>query len=135
MSKILRMSDRVVLSIGEVKFTLAPMNHLQKQEISACSKMIGGEEHFDMMASQIVYLKHSIKDIEGIKDYKGNDYKLNFEGNQLTDECVSEILNLEQRSDLTVAAWQLLGGIQDLVDPDTGEEMKGVELEVVTEGK
>jgi len=129
------MTDRVNIKIGEVTFVLAPLSYLRKQEISACTKLIAGEEHFDLLKAQATYIKYAVKDIIGITDYNDEKYTPEMQGDCLTDDAVSEILNLDQRSDLTTASWQILNGIQELTDLETGKPMEGVELEVVSQKK
>ena len=135
MSKILKMSDRINLTVGDITFVIAPLNYLRKQELASCTKIVKGEEHYDLLKSQALYIKYALKDIKGLEDYEGNEYKLSFEGDCLTDDCVSEILNLEEKEKLTIAAWQLLNGIKELVDPVTGEKLEGIELKVTSSGK
>lgn len=135
MAKILRMSDRIHLKIDEITFVLAPLNYYQKQEIAGCTKMDGGNEVFDLLKAQFTYIKYGLKDIIGIEDYDGNKYELEFNGDELTENCVSEIMNLDQREKLTVSAWQLLNGVKELTDPVSGEPLEGVELEVKSQGK
>ena len=134
-NKILRLSDRIKLDIGGVVFTIAPLNQFQKINLANCTTIRNGQDHYDLLGAQALYLKYAIKDIEGVTDYDEKDYKLQFENNELTDECVSELLNLDQRSKLTTSAWQLLNGVKELTDPVTGEKLEGVTLEVVTKGK
>jgi len=135
MAKILRLSDRIKLTIGEVVFTLAPLNHFQKIELANCTTVKNGEDHYDLLRAQALYIKYSIKGIDGLECYDGEKYELEFMNDELTDECVSEILSLEQRSKLTTSAWQLLNGVKELTDPITGEKLEGVELEVTSKGK
>jgi hypothetical protein len=129
------MSDRINLKIGSVTFVLAPLNYLRKQEISACTRLVAGEEHFDLLKAQATYLKYAVKDIIGLTNYNGDEYKPELQGDCLTEDAVSELLNLDQRSDLTTCAWQILNGIQELTDLETGKKMEGVELEVVSQKK
>lgn len=130
MAKVLRMKDRVKLKVGEVTFTLAPLSHYQKQELASCTKMQGGEEIFDLPKAQALYIKYSLKGIDGVETYGDEKYELEFDGDHLSDDCVSEIFHLEQREKLNIAAWQIIQGIQELRDPNTGEKLEGVELEV-----
>ena len=134
MSKILKMSDRISLKIGDITFKLAPITYMRKQELLSCTRRVSGQEIYDSLKAQALYIKYSLKEIEGVQDYNGNEYKLSFEGDCLTDTCVDEVLNLEQRESLTLAAWQLLNGIKDLKNPLSGDELEGVELKVVSEG-
>jgi len=135
MAKILRLSDRIKLTIGDVVFTIAPLNHFQKIELSNCTTIRNGEDHYDLLKAQSLYLKFAVKNVEGLECFDGEEYKLEFQNDELTDNCVSELLSLEQRGKLTTAAWQLLSGIQELSDPITGEKLNGVSLEVVSKGK
>ena len=135
MSKILRLSDRLHLKIGDVEFVLAPINYYKKQKLAECTKTIKGEEVFDLLKAQFLYIKYGLKEVNGIDTFDGNAYELDFEGDELTDDCVSEILNLDQREKLTVCAWQLLNGVKELTDPITNEAIEGVELEVKPQGK
>jgi len=135
MAKILRLSDRINLKIGDVTFVIAPLNHFQKIELSNCTTIKNGEEHYDLLRAQALYLKYAVKDVNGIECYNGEKYELEFNNDELTDNCVSEILSLDQRSKLTTSAWQILNGIKELVDPVTGEKLEGVELEVTSQGK
>jgi len=130
MTKILRLKDRLKLKIDDVTFKLAPLSHLQKQELAGCTKMQNGEEIFDLTRAQALYIKYSLKDIDGVEDYSGEKYELEFDGDVLTDDCVSEVFNLEQREKLNIAAWQLVQGVQELKDPVTGKPLEGVDLEV-----
>lgn len=125
------MKDRISFKIGSVSFILSPLSYLQKQELSDCTRMVAGEQHFDLVKAQSLYVKYSLKDIKGLKDYNGEDYKLEFDGDFLTDDCVSEILNLEEREKLTNASWQILNGIKPLEDPVTGKKLAGVKMEII----
>ena len=125
------MNDRVSLKIGKITFKLAPLNYLQKQELAGCSRLISGEEHFDLLKAQSLYIKYSLKEITGLTCYNNEKYELEFDGDFLTDDCLSEILNIEEREKLTVAAWQLLNGIKELTNPLTGKKLAGVKIEVI----
>jgi hypothetical protein len=128
MSIVLKMSDRVNVKIGKVSFSLAPMNYLQKQSIAACTRMVGGIEELDLLSSQALYLKLSVKEVKGLMGYDKKPYELEFEGDTLTDDCVSEIMNIEQSQTLAVAAWSFLNGI------DKDADIDGAKIKVVSQG-
>ena len=134
MSKIIRLTDRIRIKIGKTVFIIAPLNQMQKIEISECIKInAGGEEVYDLSRAQVLLVKYGLKGIEGVKDSDGIDYKLRFENDVLTDECISEIFTLEERAEYLSAAWQCLNGVPDkLTDPTNGKKLKGVALELVT---
>jgi len=136
MAKIMRSTDRLELKINDVVFTISPLNKEQKQEMSNCTFISKGQDVYDLAQAQFLYVKYGLKSVKGIEDYHGNEYTLAFDDNgHLTDECANEILTLEDKPKLMIAAWQLLNGVRQLKDPDTGKELKGISLEVITEGK
>ena len=131
MAKILRESDRVNLTVGEVVFTVAPLKFDVKQELASCTKLVAGKEILDLAKAQFLYIKYALKDIKGVEDHSGEPYELEFEGEYLTDSCTNEILTLEQKDSLSTAAWQIVNGVNgELIDPLTGEKLEGVSLEV-----
>lgn len=132
MAKIQRISDRVKYKIGDVTFHCAPLTKDQKLEIQNCFIEKGKEQKYDLFTAQTLYLKYSLKDIEGVEDYHGEKYSLEFDNSgYITDNCISELLNLEQKSTLLTALWQNLNGYnEDLRDPSTGEKLEGVALEL-----
>lgn len=129
--KILRLTDRITLEVGPVTFKLAPLSYSQKAELSSCTKFQDGKEVIDTLKSTFLAIKFSLKEIKGVEDLDGKPYKLEFEGGVLKDECVEDILNLEQSSELTIAAFQLMQGIpKEIVSPITGKPLKGVSVSV-----
>ena len=135
MAKILRLTDRIKITIEEITFTISPLSHQKKLELANCTKIVDGENVYDLFKAQTLYLKNCLKDIEGVEGFDGEKYELEFDGDELTDDCLSEVLNLEQRHMLTSASWQLLNGYKELLDPITGEKLDGVSVEVVSKGK
>jgi hypothetical protein len=137
MSKILRLSDRIRIKVGDVSFTIAPLNQFQKIEISEQTKMDkGGSEVFDLARAQTLLVKYGLKDIEGVKDANGDDYKLEFDGDCLSDDCVSEVFTIPEKSNYVTAHFQCLNEYPDkLVNPLDGKKLKGVALELVTKKK
>lgn len=132
MVKILRMSDRVNVKIGELSFQLAPLSNDRKIEISSCTKKQNGVDVYDHGRSQHLYIKYSLKKVTGLVDYDNKEYQLSFENDMLTDDCVSEIFMIPQKQDLMLAAWQLLNGVPDKLTDNDGKEIKGIKLEVIT---
>ena len=133
MSKILKMSDRIKIKVGKTTFIIGPLNQMQKIELSECTKMApGGEEVYDLSRAQVLLIKYGLKGLEGVTDAHGDPYKLEFENDILTDDCLSEVFTLEARAEYLTAAWQCLNNLPDkITDPVTGKKMKGVALELV----
>lgn len=131
MVKLPRMKDRIHLKIDSVTFVFAPLSRFHKKEMNQHTNTVNGETVTDLFETQCLYIKHGLKEIKGITDYDGNDYELEFEGESLTDDCVSELLMLPQKEKMMTCAWQFLNEIPDkLVDLSTGKTLKGAKLEV-----
>lgn len=134
MIKILRMTDRVKLKIGKVTFFLAPLMNDHKMEMASTVATVSGEKVIDYGQAQHLYLKYALKDLQGVTDYHGEKYELEFEGDYLTDECISEVSNLSQKDELMGVAWQIFQGLPNkIVDPN-GKEYKKASLEVMKVG-
>ena len=56
-NKILRLSDRIKLDIGGVVFTIAPLNQFQKINLANCTTIRNGQDHYDLLGAQALYLK------------------------------------------------------------------------------
>lgn len=131
MIRVLRMSDRIKIKLDELTFYLAPLSNAKKMEISGCTMIKNGEPVYDVGKAQALYVKYSLKKVEGLKDYHGEDYELEFEGDALTDDCVSEIFTIEESPRLMHCAWSVLNGVPDKITDDNGNPLQGVALEVV----
>jgi hypothetical protein len=132
MIKVPRMSDRYRVKIGkDVTFWIAPLSRRQKLEISSCTKNRGGDMVPDLFEMQCLYLKYGLKKVEGVNYSDGSSFELQFENNELTEESLDEVLNIPQKQELMVVAWQFLNGSPDeIVDPVTNKKLKGVSVEI-----
>lgn len=110
MARIYRTTDRIPLDFGEgLKITISPLSRAQKQEVQQLllntSKMVEGAA---------LAIKYSVKDIEGVENFDGEQYQLNFNPDgSLTDDCVDELLNMSQSTKLSTVCVGLLGGISE----------------------
>jgi len=132
------MSDRLRITIEDVCFIIAPMSEHRKSEMRTAQSMHGGDEISKVLDSQSMYIKYCLKDIEGVENFAGDKYELEFTNDsqtELTAECVSEVMNIEQTMSIVTAAYSQLNGIRELVDHETGKRIEGVKLEVQTVGK
>lgn len=135
MSKVLRMTDRIKLTISGIDFYIAPLAVFQKHDVQSCTYIKEGKEYYDLLKAQSLYIKYALKKVVGLKYHDESDFELKFDANgDLSDESINEIFNMPIRSQLNTAAFQLLNGLTELQDPLTGEKLKGVEMEVVSEG-
>jgi len=132
MLKVSRMSDRKV-KVGDYVFHLAPLSYTQKAEINSHVKVNNDIVTRDLEMSAYTVLKHSLKAIDGpIKQANGSDYELEFTcPNKLTlsDDCLSEVLNIKWPADILFIANNLIDGIPEaILNPLTGEAIEGISI-------
>jgi hypothetical protein len=113
-----------------MEFEVSPLKFQQKAEVMGALYSKSGVTIENAALSTFKILKYSLKGIKGLKTIDGSDYALEFddEGN-LQDSCADDLLNIEQSNLLQVALNNFLNGVPEkLIDPQTGEELKEVEL-------
>jgi len=139
MAKVMRISDKIKIKIKDLEFLISPLSVEHKKNLANATTIIKGKETYDLYGAQCIYLKHGLKDVKGIEYFDGEKFELQFDDDEkttLTDDCVTELMGLECKSDLMQTAMQLLNGFTDQIyDGHTGEKMKSVEVEVVSSKK
>lgn len=131
MAKVLRLTDRVKITVKDVSFVIAPLDNGQKLEIGRAMRKNAGEDEINLVDSQHLYIKYGLKELHGVEDFHGNKYELRFEGDHLTDDCVSEICSMEQKTELMTECWKMMGGLDDETIKNLGKKIKGVRLDIL----
>jgi hypothetical protein len=129
MAKIYKKTDRIKVKIDDVIVTLSPLTLAQKQE--GQSLIIEGQTHNDphKASNGIFYLiKCALKDIKGVEDQDGNEYKLSFENGMVSDECFDELLNLEIHQKLMMVCSSLAVTVPNEFKDQNGKPIDGVEI-------
>lgn len=99
---IYRMSDRIPVKLGELTFWIAPLSVDAKGRLLTFSKRVSGEERDVAMEGAAAALKLSVKGVDGLKLADGSPYECEFdEQGNLTDDCVSELMQLDCAAPLT----------------------------------
>lgn len=129
--RISRLSDRFKIKLEGVTVTVAPLSGRQKLEMTSMIKQKeDGKLYLDKPAQEHYLIKHSVKKIEGLKDYDGQDYVLHFDGDSLSDDCAEEVLSFLVNTYFTVANTQIISGIMgDVINPITGQAISGISVE------
>jgi uncharacterized protein YfkK (UPF0435 family) len=129
MARIYRKTDRIAVKIDDISIKLAPLSIHQKVEIQ--NAMVLGRINGDLseqMRGIALSLKYSVKGVEGLQDSDGNPYQLKFEGENLSDESVDDLMNIEISKKLTLVCAGILNGIPDEFSDQYGNKIEGVEL-------
>lgn len=135
--KITRLTDRHIIKMDDLVIKVAPLSGRQKVEMTSFySQDAKGKFKVDKPAQEHFMIKHSIKEISGLKDADDNDYVLEFSGDALTDECAEELLGFLVNTWFTVANTQAINGLYgEVISPLDNKPVKGVSIErVIKEG-
>lgn len=130
MIKIYRLTDRIPVKIGELTFWLSPLSMDQKAKIEGNRKLVSGVEEENALEGARLAIKFSVKALDGVECANSEPYVLEFDPDgALTDECVSEIMNLDGAEKLVRLAlnWAL-GEIRDPRDWRAAHEKRLAEL-------
>ena len=117
MAKIYKASDRVEVKIGDITVKIAPLTLLQKNEVQRL--MLDGQKASDILKlndSILLAIRYCLKDIQGVKDSDENDYQLEFDSNMLTENCVNDLMNMEESQNLIKVASTFIAGIPKSFD-------------------
>lgn len=125
--KIYKTSDRIKVKIDDISIKIAPLSYETKCEIQA--NLINGDTLGIVKAAKLS-IQHGVKEIEGVENADGSAYELQFENGALTEECVDDLLNIDQDNKLSFVCTKLLEGIPtSFVDPQTGKKIEGISIE------
>ena len=123
MAIIYRKSDRIKINIKDIVVELRPLTYHEKSEIT--SEIMNG----NISTATLKAVKYALKGVENIQTINGENYTLEFEGDNLTDDCVNDIMNLGHSNELTYICYAILNTIPDeFVHPDTGKPLEGVSI-------
>lgn len=130
MARIYRLTDRIKVKIEDVTVTVRPLTKDEKAEIQ--QSVIRGRAKGDFKeATQgiVLALKYAVKGIEGIVDSDDKPYQLQYDENKnLTDDCVSDLLNMQHTNKLTMVCIALANKIPDEFTDESGQKIEGVEI-------
>lgn len=122
--KVLTTKDRVHVKIGDGKeAVIAPISYQAKIEMNEATKIVAGEPQVDFFKSQCILLRYGLKELKGFTLHDGGEFELEFDENgKLTEDSLSDVLNMNLKQDLMLAMWKMVNGNLD--------EIEGVEFEV-----
>ncbi len=136
MARIYRTSDRIPVKVDDITVTIAPLTFAQKTELQTIM-LSAAKDPMNAVKGARLAIKFAVKSVAGLEDVNGDKYEvaLDSEG-LLTDECVDELLNLQEQPKLIALCTQLIGGMpKGIMDPSTGKDMVGVSFETTPKGK
>ena len=124
--RVYRTTDIVKLKIGELEVGISPLSYAQKAEIQA--QILTGNVKGAIEGARLA-VKYGVKSVSGLEDADGNAYELAKDESGLSDSAVDDLLNVEPGETLSLVCLNLIKGLPGtFVDPNTGQELKGVKV-------
>lgn len=98
--------------LHEVEVALKPLSFGEMMEVN---HLINDSENLKaLMEGAVKVLKISLKEAKGLKNIDGEDIVLEFENDELTNECINELVNCQICGLLASAATTLAQGASNL---------------------
>lgn len=113
MSIIYKTTDRIKYNLGEIQIEISPLDYHDKSVLhSFIAKSQTGDLE-SLMKGSAEAIKRGVKSVKGLKNSDGSDYEVQFDtsGKYLTDECVSDLLNIQESNNMINICGQLIAGI------------------------
>jgi len=127
MTVIYRSTDRIPVKIKGLELKLSPLSYSQKAELhSHIAVGTASGDTGEILTASRKAVKYCVKEVSGLTDMEGNEYKLSFENGILTDDCVDELLNAEFNQELIGICAAMSNGVPEEFLDSTGKPMKGV---------
>jgi hypothetical protein len=115
------------LSEPPVQFFFKPLTVAEKAEITGSLK--NTSDMSDMLDFTRKVISKTLKDVKGLERPDGSSYRLEFEGEGITNDCLDDLLNLEINEKFITVAGMFLRGVPAegcIINPKTNEPLEGV---------
>lgn len=126
--KLYRTSDRIPIKIGDAIFRVSPLTKAQKISVQSMIMKENGDLIEDTYEKAALLFKYSIKGVEGVEYATGGNYVVEMEDGVLSDKCVDDLLNMEEKNKLAVVLWSFVDSIKSKAIAPDGKPLKGVEI-------
>lgn len=126
--KIYRTTDRIEVKIDTVSIFVSPLSYKSKMEMQDLMLKASSGDMSSAMQAVIMALKVSIKDIKGLSLPDGSDYTLSFIGDELTQDCIDDLLNLSISNKISSVCTSLLAGIPNEIVDSNGAPVPGIKI-------
>lgn len=128
MARIYRTTDRIPVKVDDVTVLISPLTFEQKSEVQEAMMGFANGDVKAATRGVVLSIKYALKGIEGVEDADGKPYELSLENGCLTDEAVSDMLNLHCTEKLAIVCSSLLNGVPTGFKDNDGNPIKGVEF-------
>lgn len=125
--RIYRCTDKIEVKIDDVSIFVSPLSFQAKMNLQGLMLKASNGDMDSAMKAVIQALKVSIKDIKGVQDGEG-EYQISFDGEEVSDDCINDILNMPISNKISTICTNLLSGIPNQILDSNGEPLEGVSI-------
>ncbi len=131
MTRIFRTTDRIPVKIDDITIMISPLSFVQTIMMQAKS-----DPMFAVKGARLA-IKYAVKSVQGVELMDGTPFIVTTDDDgNLSDDDVDALLNMEENGKLITLCSQLIGGVpREVMDPSTGQPMKGVSIQVPAPAK
>lgn len=125
MALLYRTSDRLKLKVDDIVVHLSPLSYLEKAMVE---EEVRKGTTIALTTAAAMAVKYAVKGVENVFLPGGEEFfvELDEEG-KLTDQCVSDLLNLQMYDKLISISLNLLNGVpKRFTNMETGQPISGV---------
>ncbi len=129
MSRIYKRDTRVSIKIDDLVIEVSPLSLDQKSEVSTL--MLHGRNACDLKELNkaiSLAIKYAVKSVKGLTDENDDPYNVSFDGDSLSDQCVEELMNIEESEKMVMVCTALINKIPKMFTDMRGKAIEGVEL-------
>lgn len=130
--RIYKTNQKIEVKVDDLSIFVSPLSVHQKMELQGLMMKAANNDMNAAMEAVVKALKMAVKDIKGVltSDEEGNDvdYELGFDGEELSDECVNDLLNMPCSNKISQICTSLLAGIPDKILGPDGKPLDGVSI-------
>ena len=130
--RIYKTSQKIEIKVDNLSIFVSPLSYHQKLELQGLMVKASQGDMEAAMQAIVKALKVSLKDISGVitEDEQGNDieYKLAFQDNEVSDECINDLLNMPCSNKISTICTSLLAGVPDQILGPDGKPLEGVSI-------
>lgn len=130
--RIYKTSSRIEVKIEGLSIFVSPLSYHHKMELQDLMVKAADGDMDSAMKAIVKALKVSVKDIQGVRtlNESGEDvpYVLEFQGDEVSDDCINDLLNMPISNKITAVCTSLLGGVSDKIMGPDGKPLEGVSI-------
>lgn len=129
--RIYKTTQKIEVKIDKISIFISPLTYNQKMELQGLM-MKASTDMGQAMELVKKAMSMAIKDINGVviedENGKDTDYKLDFNGTELSDDCINDLLNMPISNKISSVCSSLLAGIPDRILDQNGEPIEGITI-------